>query len=474
MKAFMDRDFLLSTGVARALYHEAAADMPIFDYHCHLNPQEIYENIRFRNLGHLMLGGDHYKWRAMLSAGVPEENIRGEGSDWDKFYAFAGVLKYAIGNPLYHWTHLELQRVFGIRDVLDEASARAIYDSANAMLATEDFRCRRLIEKMNVRLVCTTDDPCDDLRYHKLLAQEKEIDQSFAVKVLPTFRPDKALHIDREGFAEYIGRLGEVSGEDTGALAGVTRALWKRVEYFHAAGARISDHGMDKVAFAEPDEAGAALTLRKALAGQMVSVQEAANYKTVLHLALGRMYHARGWVMQCHIGAMRNNNRRMFRRYGPDVGFDSVWDGEIAENLSRLLGGLDATEQLPKTILYCLNPKDNYVLGTMLGNFQGGVPGKIQFGSGWWFNDQRDGMLEQMKALANLGLLGHFVGMLTDSRSFISYPRHEYFRRVLCDMIGGWVENGEYPADMDTLKELVRGICYENAVRYFGIEVKSE
>ncbi len=467
MKAFLDRDFLLTTETARTLYHEAAADMPIFDYHCHLNPQEIYENVQFRNLGHLMLGGDHYKWRAMLTAGVPEENIRGNGSDWDKFYAFAGVLQYAIGNPLYHWTHLELRRVFGIEDVLNEASARTIYDSANAMLATEGFRCRRLIERMNVKLVCTTDDPCDDLRYHKLLAE----DASFKVKVLPAFRPDKALNIDREGFAAYLARLAEVSGADTGTLEGVERALEARVDFFHQAGARISDHGMDKVPYAAPDRAVAQAALRKALAGETPTAAEAAAYKTVLYLALGRMYHARGWVMQYHMGAMRNNNRRMFQQYGADVGFDSIWDGEIAENLSRLLGDQDAAGQLPKTILYCLNPKDNYVLGTMIGNFQGGVPGKVQFGSGWWFCDQRDGMQEQMKSLANLGLLGHFVGMLTDSRSFISYPRHEYFRRILCDLIGGWVENGEYPADLAALKKLVRGICYENAVRYFGIDL---
>ena len=412
-----------------------------------------------------MLGGDHYKWRAMLSAGVPEENIRGDGSDWDKFAAFAGMLKYAIGNPLYHWTHLELQRVFGIQDILNEASACSIYDSANAMLATEDFRCQPLIQKMNVKLICTTDDPCDDLRYHKLLAQ----DNSFKAKVLPTFRPDKALHIGKEGFAEYVARLGEVSGVDTVDLTGVIRALWTRLEYFHAAGGRISDHGFESINFAPPDEVLANQALRKALAGGVVSEQEVATYQTVLCLALGRMYHARGWVMQYHIGAKRNNNRRMFRRYGPDTGFDSIADGEIAQDLARLLDELDATEQLPKTILYCLNPKDNYVLGTMVGNFQGGVPGKIQFGSGWWFNDTRDGMVKQMKALANLGLLGHFVGMLTDSRSFISYPRHEYFRRILCELVGGWVENGEYPADMDTLKELIRGICYENAVKYFDI-----
>jgi len=467
MKTFMDRDFLLTTDTARTLYHEAAEPMPIFDYHCHLNPREIYENIQFRNLSHLMLGGDHYKWRAMRSAGVPEENICGSGSDWDKFAAFAGMLKYAIGNPLYHWTHLELRRVFGITDILNAASARAIYDSANAMLDTEDFRCRRLIEKMNVKLICTTDDPCDDLRYHKLLAQ----DDSFKAKALPTFRPDKALHIGKEGFAEYLAQLGEIAQTDTATLPGVIRALWTRLEYFHAAGARISDHGFESIHHTPPDEALANQTLQKALVGMEISPHEAAAYQTVLCLALGRMYHARGWVMQVHIGAMRNNNRRMFRRYGPDSGFDSIADRETAHGLSRLLDGLDVTEQLPKTILYCLNPKDNYVLGAMLGNFQGGVPGKIQLGSGWWFNDQRDGMVEQLKALANLGLLGHFVGMLTDSRSFISYPRHEYFRRILCELVGGWVENGEYPNDMEILKALVEGICYKNAVRYFGIDL---
>ncbi len=464
----MDRDFLLSTDTARTLYHDAAAAMPIFDYHCHISPQEIYENIQFRNIGHLMLGGDHYKWRAMRSAGVPESHVRGEGgSDWEKFLAYARTLKYAVGNPLFHWTHLELQRVFGITDVLNEASAQRIWDSANAQLTGEDFRCRRLIEKFNVKLVCTTDDPCDDLRYHKLLAE----DASFKVKVLPAFRPDKAVNLEREGFAVYMANLAKVSGEDTTTLAGVVRALEARVGYFHACGARISDHALDTVPYAPPDEKLAGEALRKALAGQALTALEIDTYKTYVFLALGRMYHARGWVMQYHIGAMRNNNTRMFGQGGADIGFDSIHDAEVAHNLSRLLDAQDAADRLPKTILYCLNPKDNYVLGTMLGNFQGGVPGKIQFGSGWWFCDQRDGMVEQLKALANLGLLGCFVGMLTDSRSFISYPRHEYFRRILCELIGGWVENGEYPADMDTLKELVRGISYNNAVAYFGINL---
>ncbi len=465
MKAFLDKDFLLTTDTAKRLYHDVAAAMPIDDYHCHLTPKEILDNVQYRNIGHLMLAGDHYKWRAMLSNGVAEDKIRGDASDWEKFLAFADMLQYAVGNPLYHWTHLELQRVFGIHDVLNADSAKSIWDRANAMLATDDFRCRRLIEKFHVKVICTTDDPCDDLGDHKALAR----DAAFAVNVLPTFRPDKAVNIDRQGFTDYIARLGTVCGSAIADFDALVKALDARVDYFHICGGRVSDHGMDTVPFARPDTALANVALQKALAGESVSALEAATYKTSLYLALGHMYHARGWVMQYHMGAMRNNNARMFQRYGADVGFDSIWDGEIAENLSHLLGAQDATDQLPKTILYCLNPKDNYVLGTMLGNFQGGVPGKIQFGSGWWFNDQRDGMVEQLKSLGNLGLLGRFVGMLTDSRSFVSYPRHEYFRRVLCELVGGWVENGEYPADMATLAKLIRGICYDNAADYFGI-----
>lgn len=467
MKAFMDKDFMLQTETAKVLYHEAAEAMPIFDYHCHLNPQEINDNIQFRNIGHLMLGGDHYKWRAMLSNGVAEENIRGNGSDWDKFLAFAKTLKYAIGNPLFHWTHLELQRVFGIYDVLSEATAKDIWDRANAMLATDDFRCKRLIEKFNVALVCTTDDPIDDLHFHKEIAK----DAAFKAKVLPAFRPDKAINIDRDGFQEYVVKLENASGTNTGSFIGLIDALEKRIDYFHQVGARVSDHALDKVCFAVPDAQLAAEAYNKALRGETLTEIEVATYKTVLLQHLGRMYHKRGWVMQYHIGAQRNNNSRMFKTYGADVGFDSIADYEVAENLSKLLSIQDENNELPKTILYCLNPKDNYVLGTMIGNFQGGTPGKLQFGSGWWFLDQRDGMEEQMKALANLGLLGHFVGMLTDSRSFVSYPRHEYFRRILCNLLGQWVEKGEYPNDIETLKELVRGICFNNAKAYFGIDL---
>ena len=468
MKEFMDKDFLLSTDTARKLY-KAARDMPIFDYHCHLSPREIYENIQFRNIGHLMLGGDHYKWRAMRANGVPEALCCAAGDDWEKFLAFAGTLKYAIGNPLYHWTHLELRRVFGITDVLTEKSAKVIWDKANAMLQTDDFRCRRLIEKFNVKVICTTDDPCDDLHYHKLLAQ----DRSFKVRVLPAFRPDRAVRIEEPGFVQYVTQLGRLTGKGALNLQDMLASLEARVAYFHEVGARVSDHGLDTVPYAEPDYALAQEAYRKALSGEALSPLERDTYKTCVLRSLGRMYAARGWVMQYHIGALRNNNTRMLQRLGADVGCDSSADAPVAANLARLLDVLERENALPKTILYCLNPRENYTLATMTGNFQtGGVPGKIQFGAGWWFADQKPGMIDQMTALATQGLLGRFVGMLTDSRSFISYTRHEYFRRILCDMIGRWVEEGEYPADMDTLKQLVRGICYENAVEYFGIDVR--
>ena len=468
MKEFMDKDFLLSTDTARKLY-KAARDMPIFDYHCHLSPREIYENIQFRNIGHLMLGGDHYKWRAMRANGAPEALCCAAGDDWEKFLAFAGTLKYAIGNPLYHWTHLELRRVFGITDVLTEKSAKVIWDKANAMLQTDDFRCRRLIEKFNVKVICTTDDPCDDLHYHKLLAQ----DRSFKVRVLPAFRPDKAVRIEDPGFVQYVTQLGRLTGQGALNLQDMLASLEARVAYFHEVGARVSDHGLDTVPYAEPDYALAQEAYRKALSGEALSPLERDTYKTCVLRSLGRMYAARGWVMQYHIGALRNNNTRMLQRLGADVGCDSSADAPVAANLARLLDVLERENALPKTILYCLNPRENYTLATMTGNFQtGGVPGKIQFGAGWWFADQKPGMIDQMTALATQGLLGRFVGMLTDSRSFISYTRHEYFRHILCDMIGRWVEEGEYPADMDTLKQLVRGICYENAVEYFGIDVR--
>ena len=471
MKAFMDKDFLLTTDTAKKLYHDYAAQMPIYDYHCHLNPKEIVDNIQYRNISHLMLGGDHYKWRAMLSNGADESLMygdKGSASDWEKFYAYASMLKYAIGNPLYHWTHLELQRVFGIYDILSEKTAKDIWDKANAMLATDEFRCRRLIEKFNVKMICTTDDPADTLEYHKALAA----DESFKVTVLPTFRPDKATAISKPGYPAYIATLSAAAGVEIKTVEDLTKALEIRVDYFHSVGGRIADHGMDYVPQGNLTEEELNAILARALSGEICSHDEESALKAYMQIKLGRMYAVRGWAMQLHMNALRNNNTRMLNKVGVDAGFDSIDDTLIAGNLSSLLDRTEQAGGLPKTILYSLNPCANYVIGTMLGNFQGGVPGKIQMGSGWWFNDQRDGMVEQMKTLGNLGLLGRFVGMLTDSRSFVSYPRHEYFRRILCDVIGTWVENGEYPADMEVLGELVQGICFNNAKAYFGIEMK--
>ena len=467
MKPFMDADFLLENDVAKKLYHDYAEDMPIYDYHCHIPPAQIAENHKFANIGELMLGGDHYKWRVMLSNGVEEACIRGE-ADWlEKWKAFAASLKYCIGNPMYHWTHLELRRVFGIEDILSEKTAEDIWNRANVLLAKEEYRCCGLIEKFGVKVICTTDDPIDSLEHHIAIAK-----QGHPFKVYPSWRPDKVLNLDRAGFTDYMSALSRVSGVQCLNMEAVMRAIALRLEHFHAVGCRVADHALDTVPYGEPNMAAADAALRKALAGEKLTAEEIAVYKTTIMVELGRMYKAHGWAQQYHIGAMRNNNPRMFKQYGPDVGFDSIDDTCIAQNLSRLMAAQECTDNLPKTILYCLNPKDNYVIGTMLGNFQGdGIPGKIQFGSGWWFCDQQFGMIDQMKALASLGLLGRFVGMLTDSRSFISYTRHEYFRRILCNLIGKWVENGEYPEDYDVLGELVQGICFNNAVNYFGLEL---
>ena len=466
MQPFMDENFLLSTETARTLYHESAKEMPIIDYHCHLSPAEIAKNVRFDNITHLMLGGDHYKWRAMLSWGVEERLIRGDGDPREKFIAYADALSHAIGNPLYHWTHLELQRVFGIDEPLTKDNAGAIYDLTGEMLQGDDFRAQALIDKFNVDYLCTTDDPVDDLHYHRAIAEE----DALSARVLPAFRPDKAMNIDRAGFPEYIRQLAQTAGMEIRSTADVLTALERRVEYFHACGARISDHALDTVPWGEPSFKQADKAFQAAMAGEEMKQKHIDSYRTVILAGLGGMYAQRGWVQQYHIGAMRNNNTAMFRRYGPDVGFDSIIDQPIAHNLSRLMDLQDSQGQLPKTILYTLNPAANAAIGTMLGNFQqGGVRGKIQYGSAWWFLDQRDGMEEQMRTLANLGVLGAFVGMLTDSRSFISYPRHEYFRRILCNLIGRWVENGEYPNDIEFLKGMVRDISYNNAKAYFGI-----
>lgn len=466
MQPFMDENFLLNTDTARILYHDAAKQMPIIDYHCHLSPREIAENVRFENITQLMLGGDHYKWRAMLSWGVDESLIRGDGDPKEKFIAFADTLAHAVGNPLYHWTHLELKRVFGVDAPLTPQSAPEIYDYATSLLQQEDFRAQALIDKFNVDYLCTTDDPADDLAYHKAVAAEG----SMKARVLPAFRPDKAVNVDKPGFADYIQRLAKAVNMHIRCTADVLTALERRIDYFHACGARLADHGLDTVPYGEPSFKQADKAFHAALNGEPIKQKHIDSYRTVLLAGLGGMYAQRGWAQQYHMGAMRNNNTAIFHRYGPDVGFDSVLDAPVARNLSRLMDLQNNQGQLPKTILYALNPAANYAIGTMLGNFQqSGIRGKIQMGSGWWFQDQRDGMVEQLHALANLGVLGSFVGMLTDSRSFISYPRHEYFRRILCSVIGQWVENGEYPADMEFLKGLVRDISYNNAKAYFGL-----
>ena len=447
-------NFLLRTETARKLYHEYAKNMPIIDYHCHLVPKMIADDHKFKNAYELFLGGDHYKWRQMRTAGIDEEYITGGADDFEKFKRFASVLPMLIGNPLYHWTHLELKRYFDIDECLDEHSAERIWNTCNELLAKDEFSARNLIRRSNVEIVCTTDDPADDLRYHKQLKNE-----GFECKVLPAFRPDKCVEINRPGFMEYIQQIGVQSyGE-------LLNWLTERVEYFHENGCRLSDHGIELTPYAEGD---AEKIFAAKMNGESVDEQEEEIYKTAVLMHCAKEYAKHGWTMQLHMGALRNNNTRMFRLLGADTGFDSVHDLCIAKKLSQFLDALELQDQLPKTILYTLNPKDNYVLGTMLGNFQKGpYKCKIQFGSGWWFNDNKDGMEQQMKALANLGMLGGFVGMLTDSRSFVSYPRHEHFRRILCSLIGDWVENGEYPDNDEYLEKIIKGICYYNARDYF-------
>ncbi len=450
--SFINDNFMLKTETARKLY-AAVKDLPIIDYHCHLSPKMIAEDYKFRNAFDLFLGGDHYKWRQMRTNGVDEEYITGGADEYEKFKAFARTVPYLIGNPLYHWTHLELKRYFDIDETLNEESCERIWNRVNECLAKDEFSAQNLIKRSNVAIICTTDDPLDTLEYHEQL-------KDFSTKILPTFRPDKAVEIGKETFVPYIEQTGVKS---YGELVEWMRA---RIQYFHDHGCRLSDHALEYVPYGEGNAEAA---FNKRMAGEALTNEEIDAFKTAMLTVCAEEYTRLGWAMQLHIGALRNNNRKMYEKLGADVGFDSINDLCIAENLSKFMDSLEYRDCLPKTILYTLNPKDNYVLGTMLGNFQKApVAGKIQFGSGWWFNDQRDGMEAQMQALANLGMLARFVGMLTDSRSFVSYPRHEYFRRILCNLIGKWVDEGEYPADMETLTEIVSGICYHNALRYFN------
>ena len=463
MRKFMDDNFLLSTDTAINLYHNHAKNMPICDYHCHLNPKEIAEDKRYNNITEIWLGGDHYKWRTMRSFGIEEKYITGDASDYEKFEAFAKVMPYLIGNPMYHWSHLELKRYFGIEETLSPKTCKLIWDKCNKIINSDEFSARAMIKKSNVKYIGTTDDPIDNLEYHIQISKDK----SFECEVRPSFRPDRVLKIQLEGFSEYISLLGKTENIDINDYETLLKVLEKRLDFFVENGCKITDHSLERVYFREATAEEVNDILKKALANEELSKEEIEKYFTLTMISLARMYSKRNMVMQLHIGALRNNNTRMFKKLGADVGFDSIDDGEIATGLSRLLDALDMTYELPKTILYCLNPKDNEVLGTMIGNFQGGgVSGKIQFGSGWWFNDQKDGMERQMMALSQLGLISQFVGMLTDSRSFLSYTRHEYFRRILCNYIGFLVDNGEYTNDMEILGEIIENICYNNIEKY--------
>ncbi len=452
---FLNEDFMLYTKTAKRLYHDYAEDLPIIDYHCHLQPKMIADNYAFPDTYDLFLGGDHYKWRQMRTAGVPEEYITGSADGFQKWKMWAKTLPMLIGNPLYHWTHLELKRYFGIETPLTEENCEEIWKLCNNALVSDSFRAKALIERSNVETICTTDDPADTLEHHEAIAAS-----GFATKVLPTFRPDKLVEIGKETFLPYIEAAGIHTYDELIAW------LNSRIDFFHAHGCRLSDHALE----ACPCRVGdAAAVFEKRVNGGMLTNEECDIFRTaVLKHCAGR-YVELSWTMQLHIGALRNNNTKMYRLLGADTGFDSVNDKEIAAGLAGFLDTLSMDDCLPKTILYTLNPKDNYVLGTIMGCFQSApVAGKIQFGSGWWFNDQRDGMEGQMKALGNLGMLGRFVGMLTDSRSFVSYPRHEYFRRIFCNLIGEWVENGEYPDDKAHLSAIVKGVCYQNAKEYFA------
>ncbi|MFD1992668.1 glucuronate isomerase [Paenibacillus nicotianae] len=462
---FLDQNFMLHSDTAIQLYHQVAKDMPIIDYHCHLSPQEILENKTFKNITEAWLYGDHYKWRVMRANGVEEKYITGDADDYDKFLAWSRTVPQLIGNPLYHWTHLELQRFFGVEELLSEKTAPQIWQKVNEQLQGEGFGARDLITKSKVTVVCTTDDPVDDLGYH---AQIREL-KNFSTAVLPSFRPDKALEINRATFRPWLEQLVAVYGSDIRTYDDFLKALEQRVRFFHAAGGRVSDHALDTVVFAEATQAEVNQIFAKALEQGQVSSEEEAKHKSYTLVFLSQLYAELDWAMQFHIHALRNNSTSMFRQLGPDTGYDSVNDGLIAKPLVSLLDAMESAGALPKTILYSLNPNDYPVLASAAGSFQsGGIAGKIQFGTAWWYNDHRDGMHEQMKLLANMGVLARFVGMLTDSRSFLSYTRHEYFRRLLCDLLGTWVEQGEVPEDMELLSSIVEGICYTNAEQYFN------
>ncbi|WP_031528889.1 glucuronate isomerase [Dyadobacter crusticola] len=464
-KTFISEDFLLRSETARVLYHEYAKEMPIIDYHCHLPPDQIAADRQFENLTQIWLYGDHYKWRAMRANGINERYCTGDASDWEKFEQWGATVPYTMRNPLYHWTHLELLRYFDVDILLNKDTAREIYEECSAKLKQPEFSVQSLLNKMNVKVICTTDDPTDSLEYHKLIEES-----GFNIKVLPTFRPDKAmLLIDSpEEFNAYLDKLAASSGKSQiSDYNELLEALQNRHDFFASMGGRLSDHGLEHI-YASFDEEAAKNAFAQTRSGQLASDADRIAFKSMLLFDLAKMDHAKSWTQQFHLGALRNNNARMLRELGPDTGWDSIGDYSQAQALSKFLNKLDSTDQLAKTVLYNLNPADNEVLATMTGNYNDGtVAGKMQFGSGWWFLDQKDGMERQMNALSNMGLLSRFVGMLTDSRSFLSYPRHEYFRRILCNLIGNDVDNGELPNDIPWLGKMVQDISYHNASKYF-------
>lgn len=464
MKKFLDKNFILETKTAEKLYHDHAAKMPIIDYHCHLSSEDIASDKKFENLTKIWLEGDHYKWRAMRTNGIDEKYITGDADDYQKFQKWAETVPYTMRNPLYHWTHMELQKPFGVHEILNGDSAKGIYEKCTGLLQEEGFSCRGLLSQFDVKVVCTTDDPIDTLEQHKAIKES-----GFNVKVLPTFRPDKAMAVeDQSSFNKYLDKLGEVSKIDISDFNSLIDAIRSRHDFFAEMGGKLSDHGLEQIYAENFYDHEIKSIFNKIRGGSELAQNEILKFKSAMLIHFGIMDHEKGWTQQFHLGALRNNSSRMVKKLGPDTGFDSIGDFEMARPMSKFLDKLDSENQLAKTILYNLNPRDNYLIGTMIGNFNdGSIPGKINFGTGWWFLDQKEGMEMQMNALSNLGLLSRFLGMLTDSRSFLSYPRHDYFRRILCNLIGKDVENGELPNDVEWLGKMVENISYYNAREFF-------
>ncbi len=465
MKKFLDENFLLHTSTAQRLYHEFAKDMPVIDYHCHLPPQQIAEDTRFENITQVWLYGDHYKWRAMRTNGIDESYCTGNKSDWEKFEQWANTVPYTLRNPLFHWTHLELQRYFGIDKILGPDTAKYIYDACNERLKSPEYSVRNLLRKMNVALVCTTDDPVDDLGYHKKIKADQ-----FEIPILPAFRPDAAMNVDNvQNFNGYVAKVEAASGKNISSFQDYVEALKSRHDYFVQNGCNVSDHGLEEIYAEDYTDAEIKAIFDKIRSGSELTLTERLKFKSAMLVLFAGWDWEKGFVQQYHLGAIRNNNSRMMKTLGADTGWDSIGDFQQARSLAKFLDRLDTNNKLAKTILYNLNPADNELMATMIGNFNdGSAPGKIQWGSGWWFLDQKDGMTKQLNALSNMGLVSRFVGMLTDSRSFLSFPRHEYFRRILCSLFGEEIERGELPADIEWTGKVIQDICFNNAKNYFG------